>query len=111
MGNHICCAEELLRCRAEPQRRDVPKLRSLWCFRHSCLRKGRCCRNVRAQAHGTPTLLKAAERCGQRMIELLLEDSKYPIAPGKSSANNRESGTQVHKQCQAKADIEATARL
>ncbi|CAE7225065.1 tycB [Symbiodinium natans] len=46
MGNHVCCAEELLQRRAQPQQRD---------------------------AHGAPVLLKAAERCGQRMVELLLE--------------------------------------
>ena len=37
------------------------------------------------KAHGTPTLLKAAERCGQRMVELLLEDSLSPLSfPGMS---------------------------
>ena len=26
MGNHVCCAEELLQHRAQPQQRDAPKL-------------------------------------------------------------------------------------
>ncbi|CAE7639266.1 ppsB [Symbiodinium pilosum] len=72
-------------------------------------RKGRCCRNVRAQAHGTPTLLKAAERCGQRMIELLLEDSKYPIAKADIEATDTSSrSTALH--AAAKAGNPATAQ-
>ncbi|CAK9089729.1 unnamed protein product [Durusdinium trenchii] len=46
MGNHLCCAEELLSYSAQPERRD---------------------------AHGTPVLHKAAERCGERMVALLLK--------------------------------------
>eukprot|EP00927_Polykrikos_kofoidii_P039727 TRINITY_DN34057_c0_g1_i2.p1 TRINITY_DN34057_c0_g1~~TRINITY_DN34057_c0_g1_i2.p1 ORF type:complete len:950 (-),score=153.20 TRINITY_DN34057_c0_g1_i2:257-3016(-) len=44
-GNHLCCVEELLQRRADAKTRDV---------------------------HGTPALHKAAERCGERMIELLV---------------------------------------
>jgi len=44
-GNHLCCAEELLKRKADPKQRD---------------------------AHGTPVLHKAAERCGDRMVNLLL---------------------------------------
>ncbi|CAE8628503.1 unnamed protein product [Polarella glacialis] len=46
MGNHVCCAEELLRRGADPSQRD---------------------------AHGAPVLHKAAERCGDRMVELLAQ--------------------------------------
>ncbi|CAJ1453979.1 unnamed protein product [Effrenium voratum] len=46
MGNHVCCAEELLSHSAAPDQRD---------------------------AHGAPVLHKAAERCGERMVSLLLE--------------------------------------
>ena len=46
MGNHICCAQELVRHGALSERRD---------------------------AHGQPLLQKAAERCGERMVEILLE--------------------------------------
>ena len=46
MGNHICCAEELVGCGALSERRD---------------------------AHGQPVLQKAAERCGERMVEILVE--------------------------------------
>lgn len=44
LGNHSCCAEQLLERRADPRRRD---------------------------AHGTLPLHKAAERCGARMLEVL----------------------------------------
>jgi hypothetical protein len=46
MGNHICCAEELVAHGALSERRD---------------------------AHGQPVLQKAAERCGERMVEILVE--------------------------------------
>lgn len=45
MGNHLCCASELL-SRGASARRD---------------------------AHGAPALQKAAERCGERMVDVLLE--------------------------------------
>ena len=46
VGNHICCAEELVAHGALSERRD---------------------------AHGQPVLQKAAERCGERMVEILVE--------------------------------------
>lgn len=46
MGNHICCAQELVAHGALCERRD---------------------------AHGQPVLQKAAERCGERMVEILVE--------------------------------------
>eukprot|EP00435_Cladocopium_sp_Y103_P027519 s1214_g6.t2 len=46
MGNHICCAEEFVAHGAASERRD---------------------------AHGQPVLQKAAERCGERMVEILVE--------------------------------------
>eukprot|EP00928_Gymnodinium_smaydae_P046308 TRINITY_DN30849_c0_g1_i1.p1 TRINITY_DN30849_c0_g1~~TRINITY_DN30849_c0_g1_i1.p1 ORF type:complete len:929 (+),score=226.59 TRINITY_DN30849_c0_g1_i1:118-2904(+) len=46
LGNHPCCAEELIARGADAKRRD---------------------------AHGTPVLHKAAERCGARMVEILLK--------------------------------------
>lgn len=48
MGNHLCCASELL-SRGASARRD---------------------------AHGAPVLQKAAERCGERMVDVLLEARK-----------------------------------
>ena len=75
MGNHVCCAEELLLHCALPQQRDAPKLQKAL----SCANLCRLCKapkpscGVVLEAHGTPTLLKAAERCGRRMVELLLE--------------------------------------
>eukprot|EP00439_Symbiodinium_sp_Y106_P061742 s1710_g9.t1 len=75
MGNHVCCAEELLLHRALPQQRD---------------------------AHGTPTLLKAAERCGRRMVELLLEARADVEATDTSSRS-----TSLH--AAAKAGNPATA--
>ena len=62
MGNHICCAEELVGCGALSERRD---------------------------AHGQPVLQKAAERCGERMVEILVAngadlsacDEQYKTTP------------------------------
>lgn len=45
LGNHVCCAEALLCGGARPGQ----------------------------DAHGTPALHHAAERCGERMVSLLLE--------------------------------------
>mmetsp|Transcript_68412 Transcript_68412/g.222554 ORF Transcript_68412/g.222554 Transcript_68412/m.222554 type:complete len:897 (+) Transcript_68412:70-2760(+) len=45
LSNHICCVEELLEGKADPKKRD---------------------------AHGCFTLHKAAERCGTRMVHLLV---------------------------------------
>eukprot|EP00933_Yihiella_yeosuensis_P021614 TRINITY_DN17086_c0_g1_i1.p1 TRINITY_DN17086_c0_g1~~TRINITY_DN17086_c0_g1_i1.p1 ORF type:complete len:673 (+),score=125.58 TRINITY_DN17086_c0_g1_i1:223-2241(+) len=58
MGNHVCCAEELIRRGADPRQRD---------------------------AHGTPALHKAAERCGARMIEVLTAAQADPEATDTTS--------------------------
>ncbi|CAE7892750.1 tycC [Symbiodinium necroappetens] len=79
MGNHVCCAEELLQHRAQPQQRD---------------------------AHGTPTLLKAAERCGQRMVELLLEARADVEATDTASRS-----TSLHAAAKAGNPATATALL
>ncbi|CAE7649537.1 bacC [Symbiodinium microadriaticum] len=79
MGNHVCCAEELLQHRAQPQQRD---------------------------AHGMPTLLKAAERCGQRMVELLLEARADVEATDTASRS-----TSLHAAAKAGNPATATALL